>query len=209
MCIRDRNPTEPILQENMLSHVQILHRGGAHLTELDLESYQYFSDGALSQELDLLNLEPALYEFTMDPLDILNGLENHLRVNHTASERTTTPEDAEKMKRCLGWIGEERFQQTLNHTTLLAKNHMRIPMRRHFKSREPVLNRNRLAETYATDTFFAETTAIDGSTCAQLFTGCKSYFTKVFGMKKESKACLLYTSPSPRDLSTSRMPSSA
>ena len=26
---------------------------------------------------------------------------------------------------------------------------------------------------------------------------------------KQSKACLLYTSPSPRDLSTSRMPSSA
>ena len=28
-------------------------------------------------------------------------------------------------------------------------------------------------------------------------------------LKRETKACLLYTSPSPRDLSTSRMPSSA
>ena len=29
------------------------------------------------------------------------------------------------------------------------------------------------------------------------------------GVKEFKKACLLYTSPSPRDLSTSRMPSSA
>ena len=61
-------------------------------------------------------------------------------------------------------------------------------MRRHLKSREPVLNRKSLGETYATDTFFAESTAIDGSTCAQIFTGCRSYFTKVFGMKRESEA---------------------
>ena len=61
-------------------------------------------------------------------------------------------------------------------------------MRHHLKSREPILNRNRLGEEYATDTFFAETSAIDGSTCAQLFTGCRSFYTKVFGMKKESEA---------------------
>eukprot|EP00831_Metopus_contortus_P055137 TRINITY_DN46563_c0_g1_i1.p1 TRINITY_DN46563_c0_g1~~TRINITY_DN46563_c0_g1_i1.p1 ORF type:complete len:133 (-),score=28.86 TRINITY_DN46563_c0_g1_i1:67-465(-) len=33
--------------------------------------------------------------------------------------------------------------------------------------------------------------------------------TKNYSSDKEVKACLLYTSPSPRDLSTSRMPSSA
>ena len=30
-----------------------------------------------------------------------------------------------------------------------------------------------------------------------------------YGIEKKSRTCLLYTSPSPRDLSTSRMPSSA
>ena len=30
-----------------------------------------------------------------------------------------------------------------------------------------------------------------------------------YGPRLRNKACLLYTSPSPRDLSTSRMPSSA
>ena len=33
--------------------------------------------------------------------------------------------------------------------------------------------------------------------------------TFVLGLLTNSRACLLYTSPSPRDLSTSRMPSSA
>ena len=32
---------------------------------------------------------------------------------------------------------------------------------------------------------------------------------KDLGLKNPVKSCLLYTSPSPRDLSTSRMPSSA
>ena len=35
------------------------------------------------------------------------------------------------------------------------------------------------------------------------------YGNEKIGMMIESKSCLLYTSPSPRDLSTSRMPSSA
>ena len=43
------------------------------------------------------------------------------------------------------------------------------------------------------------------------YSGVKtSLFKKVFKIKqKKRSSCLLYTSPSPRDLSTSRMPSSA
>ena len=37
----------------------------------------------------------------------------------------------------------------------------------------------------------------------------QSVMTDISGMLKEVYNCLLYTSPSPRDLSTSRMPSSA
>ena len=36
-----------------------------------------------------------------------------------------------------------------------------------------------------------------------------SYFKKEYGDYPMPKNCLLYTSPSPRDLSSSRMPSSA
>ena len=35
------------------------------------------------------------------------------------------------------------------------------------------------------------------------------YEELIFSLKRFDKTCLLYTSPSPRDLSTSRMPSSA
>ena len=37
----------------------------------------------------------------------------------------------------------------------------------------------------------------------------KAYNFAVKAHKSQKRACLLYTSPSPRDLSTSRMPSSA
>ena len=75
------------------------------------------------------------------------------------------------------------------------------------KSPYPALNVWRRNEPVASDTIFAETPAIDtnGHTMAQIFIGRKSLVIDVFGMR----SCLLYTSPSPRDLSTSRMPSSA
>ena len=44
--------------------------------------------------------------------------------------------------------------------------------------------------------------------CRRCFNLCDS-FPKLFDMIDESKNCLLYTSPSPRDRQKSRMPSSA
>ena len=178
--------SQPILPEEVQTRIQLLH-GANSTTTLDFTTYQYFSDDSLSQELDLLALEPHLYGLTPDPLDIL---QDHTSVNihRTASQRKYTADEEESMRRCLGWISEPSLRRTLDHTTLLAKNHMRIPMRRHFRSREPVLNRHRLGEVYATDTFFAESSAVDGTTCAQLFTGCKSFFTKALGMKSENEA---------------------
>ena len=40
-------------------------------------------------------------------------------------------------------------------------------------------------------------------------TGSKDPFDRPCWLRKHTRPCLLYTSPSPRDLSTSRMPSSA
>ena len=46
--------------------------------------------------------------------------------------------------------------------------------------------------------------------CIAAVTYSSSYaFIGLFVVKPEHRGCLLYTSPSPRDLSTSRMPSSA
>ena len=60
-------------------------------------------------------------------------------------------------------------------------------MRRHIKARFPWLNCNRLRETVATDTYFANTRALGGATCAQVFYGVHSHMINVYGMKSESK----------------------
>ena len=71
-----------------------------------------------------------------------------------------------------------------------------------------------LAETAGTDTRLSIADAIDGARTNNNAAVMESYLIeetaavlKDFGA--EPSGCLLYTSPSPRDLSTSRMPSSA
>ncbi|MGH7955252.1 MAG: hypothetical protein ACREOZ_04755 [Gloeomargaritales cyanobacterium] len=56
----------------------------------------------------------------------------------------------------------------------MATNMFHIPMRRHLKTRFPALNTRRLAEPFATDTWFSKTKSIEGYTCAQLFVGMES-----------------------------------
>ena len=60
-------------------------------------------------------------------------------------------------------------------------------MRRHRKSQSPVFPKNRLNESFSTDTFFAETKALGGDSCAHIFCGTTSYYTWLRGMKTESE----------------------
>ena len=48
-----------------------------------------------------------------------------------------------------------------------------------------------------------------GETGLDFFRNISSYDEQIYAFNEQIKFCLLYTSPSPRDLSTSRMPSSA
>ena len=77
--------------------------------------------------------------------------------------------------------------KTLQSTTQLAENHVRLPMRMHFKSRFPALNVKRLNEVFATDTFYSSEKALGGYTCAQLYVGKTSTFTEICGMKQENQ----------------------
>ena len=106
-----------------------------------------------------------------------------------ANPSNTTVRDVDMLtyQARMGWMPMEVLTHTLSNTTQLAKNYFRLPLRRHFKSRFPQLNRNRLRETYATDTFFSSVTSIGGFTCAQLFSGKDSMFTKVYGMSTEAE----------------------
>ncbi len=67
-------------------------------------------------------------------------------------------------------------------------------MRKHFKTRFPPDNVNRLDVTVATDTFFSDTTAHDdgimghgGATMVQLYVGKTTQYTRVFPMQLESQ----------------------
>jgi hypothetical protein len=69
----------------------------------------------------------------------------------------------------------------------------RLPLRKHFKSRFPAANVNRLNEVVATDTYFSDTPALDdgimehgGTTMVQLFCGCSSLLTAVYPMRHEN-----------------------
>ena len=97
------------------------------------------------------------------------------------------PIDLQSMRPYFAWKPLQVIQKTLASTTQYAKNVMRLPMRRHFKTRFPALRVNRLDEVYATDTFFSNVPAHNGCECVQLYCGRKSYYTSIHGMKTESQ----------------------
>lgn len=72
-------------------------------------------------------------------------------------------------------------------TPLAKRVRDRLPFRRHLKARYPELNRPRLRETFATDTFFSSVKALGGYLCMQLFVGVSSRFTATYGMHTESQ----------------------
>ena len=95
--------------------------------------------------------------------------------------------DYEALRPYFAWKPIEVVKETITATTQFGKNVLRLPMRRHFKSRFPALRVRRINEVVATDTFFANEKAHDGSTMAQLYVGKTSYLTDIFGMRSESE----------------------
>ena len=104
-----------------------------------------------------------------------------------ANKSTIADQDWITMRKRLGWLPTEIIKKTFEVTTQLAKVDIRLPLRRHFKSRFPQANVNRLHETFSTDTIFASTKAINGESVAQLFVGNKSQLVVPYGMSKESE----------------------
>ena len=97
--------------------------------------------------------------------------------------------DPGKYRGNFAWLPTDTIAKTFKATTQYAKTqHLRLPMRQHFKSRFPALNVKRRDEPVATDTVFSDTPAIDdGSTCAQIYTRRYSLFLSVYGMKSEKE----------------------
>ena len=104
-----------------------------------------------------------------------------------ASRTRIADHDWETMRRRFAWLPLDIIKKTFEVTTQLAKVDVRLPLRRHYKSRFPQANVTRLRETFSTDTFFSSTTGINGETMVQLFVGNKSQLVVPYGMKQESE----------------------
>ena len=121
-------------------------------------------------------------------LDTIYTFENYLSTMSRSCKLTRhdQPPDWNHVQRCMGWFPQDVLKRTFEATTQLAKISA-LPYRDHFKSRNPQLNRRRLPEPYATDTWFVSEPALNGESCVQLFVGLISFLVFPFGMKSESE----------------------
>jgi hypothetical protein len=96
--------------------------------------------------------------------------------------------DAESLKPNFGWVDVKRIQSTLDHTTQYYRAAIHYPFRKHFKTRFPAANFNRLLEWYATDTVGGDgLKGHGGCTMYQLFLDLQSEFCQGYRMSVKSE----------------------
>ena len=145
----------------------------------NLDQYAYLElDASLIEgpRLDcktIYELEQWIYDTSKRSVNILNAKEKEPDGNH--------------WQRCLGYFPMDIIIRTKDCTTNYGVHHDVGILKRYRKSRNPQLNRKRLMEKYATDTWYASVKAVTGETCAQIFVGMSSFYTCVIGMKTESE----------------------
>ena len=73
-----------------------------------------------------------------------------------SNNQTVTPStpDLDALRPLFGWVPVDRIKKTIASTTQFARASVRLPLRKHFKSRFPACNVHRWNEDVATDTFF-------------------------------------------------------
>jgi hypothetical protein len=96
------------------------------------------------------------------------------------------PYDLQEIARYFYYPGDTVLKKTIENTTRLGTINTRVPMRQHYKSRNPLLQRRRIKESYVTDTWFSRVTSYEGYNCAQVFYGMGSKMLSHYGMVRES-----------------------
>ena len=102
--------------------------------------------------------------------------------------------DIGELRPNFGWIPEERIKNTLKCTIQWYRMSQRYPMRKHYRSRFPAANVNRLHDTVATDRLFSDTPAHDdgitghgGATMVQVYVGAETRLTEAYPMSSENQ----------------------
>ena len=162
LSIKIRKPTTQELEEcEMIDLTSDLPWNPNELSDDDLSKDQYSNLITMCEDLEELRVMNVKKTFRKEP-------------------------DAELYTKYFMNPGSEVMQKTLQNTTRYGSINLRIPMRQHYKSRNPILSRRRIYEDYATDTWFSTVTSYEGYNCAQIFCGVKSKHVTQFGMSKES-----------------------
>jgi hypothetical protein len=114
--------------------------------DIELAEHEVISSGYhpnLNDYGELFNIEPDdVYNFHVD-------IRQHKHVVQPKQH------DFVRLAPNFGFAPAERIQHTIENTTQFARMDTRLPLRKHFKSRFPAANVDRLNETVATDTFFS------------------------------------------------------
>jgi hypothetical protein len=157
-----------------------------HEVNLEISNKAYNLDGTLDDFIQSLS-DRELLGYN----EPFQSFEYHSRtctceVNACYAKANPLFLNAGKYQSYLGFRPIEVVRQTLMRTTQMAKLSSGIPMRRHFQSLFPFLNRKRIDETVATDTFFASTDDVSGAKCAQIFYGLISHFMNIYSLRTEA-----------------------
>ena len=165
LCLKLRKPTSKELRT---------------LTPIEISADQVWNPVDLSDE----DISESEYD------ELVAKLENEQdTVAHQYNKVVTTrdeEQDPSEYAKYLLHPGKEVVNKTLRNTTQYGTINMRLPMRTHFKSRNPILQRRRIMEPYATDTWFSTTPSYEGYNCAQIFYGINSHHVSHYGMASES-----------------------
>ncbi|KAL7570791.1 hypothetical protein ACA910_014420 [Epithemia clementina (nom. ined.)] len=94
----------------------------------------------------------------------------------------------ESLRPCFGWTSIQHIKETYQVTSRFGTVPHNNLMRKHYKSRNPVLNIPRRSEPVATDTIYADTPAVcSGVKSAQFFAGRKTLVCDVYPLQRDKQ----------------------
>jgi hypothetical protein len=124
------------------------------------DEYDEFADDMVDYGAELAFTSPVndYGEIVMDretEIDLLVRSANaaHVSTKDGVEVNNQKPK-YDKLRPNFLWVSADRIKKTLAATTQFARSIGRIPFRKHFKTRWPAANVNRLNDDVATDTFF-------------------------------------------------------
>ena len=103
-------------------------------------------------------------------------------------QQSLKSEDFEALRPYFAWASADSIANTFKVSTRYVGFSPHDYLKKHFRTRNPVLNIGRRREGVATDTVFADTPAIDnGSKAAQIFVGRDTLVCDVYGVKSDAQ----------------------